>query len=204
MTMHRSLHRAAPAAPRQPTSVLTRQGLVLTAIMLLAGCGILPKKEPLALYAPEVHVRADPAWPTVSWQLQVPRPHSAELLDSPRIVVRPLPGELQVYKGAIWAQPAPDLLQDTLVRAFEDSGRIAGVARRGAGVAGDFELLLDLRRFESDYGGGGSPTATIEVGANLVSTRSNNVVANRTFRQTRPAASTDIGAVTQADRKSVV
>jgi cholesterol transport system auxiliary component len=165
---------------------------------VLAGCGILPKKQPLALYAPEVHVSADPSWPTVSWQLQLPRPHAAELLDSPRIVVRPLPGELQVYKGAVWAQPAPDLLQDTLVRAFEDSGRIAGVARHGTGIAGDYELLLDLRRFDSDYAGGAGPTATIEIGAKLIDTRSNSVFANRTFRQVHAATATDIGAVAQA------
>lgn len=165
---------------------------------VLAACSILPKKEPLALYAPHAQLTAEPGWPTVSWQLQVPRPHADELLDSPRIVVRPLPGELQVYKGAVWAQPAPDLLQDTLVRAFEDSGRIAGVARRGSGIAGDYELVLDLRRFESDYAGAASPTATIEVGAKLVAARSNSVVANRTFRQANAAASTDIGAVTQA------
>lgn len=194
----KQLH-AKQAFAKQPGAkrVFAIVGFALLA-SLLAGCGILPKKEPLALYAPEVHVAADPAWPTVSWQLQVPRPHADELLDSPRIVVRPLPGELQVYKGAVWAQPSPDLLQDTLVRAFEDSGRIAGVARRGSGISGDYELLLDLRRFESDYAGAASPTATIEVGAKLVATRSNSVVANRTFRQTNTAVSTDISAVTQA------
>jgi cholesterol transport system auxiliary component len=163
----------------------------------IGGCGILPKKQPLALYAPEARISVDPGWPTVSWQLQVPRPHADELVDSPRIVVRPLPGELQVYKGAIWAQPAPDMLQDTLLRAFEDSGRIPGVARRGSGIAGDYELLLDLRRFESDYAGG-SPAAVIEVGAKLVATRSNSVIASRTFRQAGTSASTDIGAVAHA------
>jgi cholesterol transport system auxiliary component len=169
----------------------------------LAACGILPKKQPLSLYAPEARVTVDPSWPTVSWQLQVPRPHAEELVDSPRIVVRPLPGELQVYKGAIWAQPAPDLLQDTLLRAFEDSGRIPGVARRGSGIAGEYELLLDLRRFESDYTGGGSPAAVVEVGAKLIATVSNSVVASRTFRQSGTSASTDIAAVAHAFDQSL-
>ena len=151
----------------------------------------------IGLYAPEARIQADPAWPTVAWQLQVPRPHAAELLDSPRIVVRPVPGELQVYKGAVWTQPAPDLLQDTLLRAFEDSGRIPGVARRGSGITGDYDLLLDLRRFDSDYAPG-SPAAVVEVGAKLVSARSNQVVASRAFRATAPAAATDVGAVSRA------
>ncbi len=163
----------------------------------LASCGILPEKESIALYAPEARIQAHPAWPTVAWQLQVPRPHAAELLDSPRIVVRPVPGELQVYKGAVWTQPAPDLLQDTLLRAFEDSGRIPGVARRGSGITGDYELLLDLRRFDSDYAPG-SPAAVVEVGAKLVSARSNQVVASRAFRATAPASATGVGAVSRA------
>jgi cholesterol transport system auxiliary component len=170
---------------------------VALAALLLAGCGILPEKEPIALYAPEVRVQAEPAWPNVDWQLQVPRPHAAELLDSPRIVVRPVPGELQVYKGAVWTQPAPDLLQDTVLRAFGDSGRIRGVGRRGSGITGDFELLLDLRRFDSDYAAGG-PAAVVEVGAQLVATASSQVVARRTFRASAPAAATDVGAVSRA------
>lgn len=172
----------------------------LAALVLLpglAGCTLLPDKEPLALYAPAAKVAPDPAWPAVSWQLQIPRPVAPELVDSPRIVVRPAPGELQVYKGAVWAQPAPDLVQDAVLHAFEDSGRIGGVARRGSGVAGDYELLLDLRRFESAYAGA-TPRAEVEITAKLVAIRSNGVIANRTFQQSAPASGTAVGAVAQA------
>ena len=156
-----------PAAEGVRTEMTTNRCLPRAAALsrMLAHCfpraaGRLrhPAEEAAACaYAPHARVTAEPGWPTVSWQLQVPRPHADELLDSPRIVVRPLPGELQVYKGAVWAQPAPDLLLDTVLRAFEDSPRIPGVARRGSGIAGDYELLLDLRRFESDYAGAATP-----------------------------------------------
>jgi len=186
-----------PTAGARSGRGLGANAVIAALVVALAGCGILPKKEAIALYSPEARIQADPAWPTVDWQLQIPRPHAAELLDSPRIVVRPVPGELQVYKGAVWTQPAPDLLQDTLLRAFEESGRITGVARRGAGVTGDYELLLDLRRFDSDYAPG-TPAAVVEVGAQLVSARSNQVVASRAFRATAPASATDIGSVSRA------
>ncbi len=186
-----------------PRTLLIRFACLALLAAGIAACGILPKKEPLSLYAPEGRVTADPGWPTVSWQLQIPRPHAEELVDSPRIVVRPMPGELQVYKGAIWAQPAPDLLQNTLLRAFEDSGKIAGVARRGSGITGEYELLLDLRRFESDYAGGASPSAVIEMGAKLVATGSNSVIANRTFRQASTSPSADITAVAHAFDQSL-
>ncbi|KGQ20830.1 putative secreted protein [Lysobacter dokdonensis DS-58] len=175
-----------------------RSMLAATLLAALAGCSIVPKKEPLSLYAPDATVQADPAWPQVKWALQIPRPHASELLDSPRIVVRPADGELQVYHGAIWAEPTPDLVQDAVLRAFEDSGRIGGVARRGTGINGDYELMLDIRRFESDYAGGATPNANVEIVAKLVANRANAVVATRTLKQSAPAASTKVGDVSRA------
>ena len=177
---------------------MQRTLVAMTLVFGLAGCSLIPEKEPLALYSPAAKVAPDPAWPSVQWQLQIPRPLAPELVDSPRIVVRPAPGELQVYKGAVWAEPAPDLVQDAVLHAFEDSGRIGGVARRGSGVAGDYELLLDLRRFDSDYAGGASPRAEVEITAKLVANRSNMVIANRTFRQSAQAGGTAVGSVAQA------
>jgi cholesterol transport system auxiliary component len=173
--------------------------LVLAAAMaLLAACSIIPEKTPLSIYAPDPRIQADPAWPTVDWQLLVPRPNASALVDSPRIAVRPVPGELQVYKGAVWTQPAPEIVQDAVVHGFEDSGRIQGVARRGEGISGDYQLQLDIRRFDSDYGANGAPAATIEIGAKLVASDTNQVVASKLFRHTAPAAATDIGHVAAA------
>jgi cholesterol transport system auxiliary component len=164
----------------------------------LAGCGILPKHETLALYRPEPTVAADAAWPQATWQLQIARPYADDMHDSARILVRPQPGELQVYKGAAWTQPAPDLVLDTLMRAFADSGRTGGVARRGEGVSAQYELLLDLRRFESDYDGGATPSARIEIGARLVHNADNRVVVTRVFDVTTPADGTDVTSINRA------
>jgi cholesterol transport system auxiliary component len=180
---------------RTPIRLIAATALLAT----LAGCStIVGKKETLSLYAPEATVQPDAAWPQVRWALQIPRPHASELVDSPRIVVRPSDGELQVYHGALWAEPAPDLVQDAVLRAFEDSGRIGGVARRGSGVNGDYELLLDIRAFESDYAGGATPNADVEIVAKLVANRSNTVLATRTLKQRVPAASTKVGDVSRA------
>jgi cholesterol transport system auxiliary component len=96
-------------------------------------------------------------------------------------LVRAQPGELQVYKGAAWTQPMPDLVLDTLLRAFADSGRVPGLARRGEGIDADYELLLDLRRFEADYTDGDAPVTRIELGARLVHNTENRVVDARVF-----------------------
>ena len=186
----------------QPTSSNTRAMLAIVAALLLGGCSILgPKPEPGTIYAPDPRVAAAPQWPTVDWQLTLSRASASPMADSLRIAVRPNPNELQVYKGASWAKTPTSMVEDAVLRALEDSGRIPAVARQGAGVAGDYKLVLDLRRFESDYTGGtgGSvPAATIEVNAKLLHAPDQEVVAARTFLQAVPAASVGVGDVVTA------
>ncbi|MBW8851713.1 MAG: membrane integrity-associated transporter subunit PqiC [Xanthomonadales bacterium] len=181
----------------RPSRTLRACALAL-ALLPLAGCGVLPKHEPIALYRPEAVVATDPAWPQANWQLRIARPYADDAHDSARILVRPQPGELQVYKGAAWTQPAPDLVLDTLLRAFGDSGRVAGVGRRGEGVGADYELLLDLRRFEADYADEARPTARIALGARLVRNDDDRVVASRVFEADAPADGTAVTAVDRA------
>lgn len=188
--------------PARTLPMLRTAALAIAAIVL-AGCGILPKQETLALYRPEPTIAADAAWPQANWQLQIARPYADDMHDSARILVRPRSGELQVYKGAAWTQPAPDIVLDTLLRAFADSGRVAGVARRGEGVNAQYELLLDLRRFESDYDGGATPSARIELGARLVHNADNRVVASRVFDVAAAAEGTDIAQVNRAFERAL-
>lgn len=171
----------------------------IVALLALGGCGVLPDKETIAMYSPMPTVAADPAWPQVAWQLQVSRPTADSAIDSGRISVRPVPGEIQVYKGARWAQPVSEIVHRTLVRAFEDSGRIRGVSpRTGDGIAADYNLVTDVRRFDADYAGAATPTVHVEVMAKLVPTRDNQVAASQLFSAQVPANATDVASVTRA------
>ena len=176
-----------------------RTHAALLAAALLAGCSVLGgSKETMTVFAPDPRVPADPAWPHVSWQLELSRPEAARATDSLRIAVRPTPGELQVYKGASWAKSPSEQLEDTLLRTLEDSGRIDAVGRAGSGLAADYRLVTDLRRYEADYAGNAVPAATIEVNAKLLHTTDQEVVASRTFVQAVPAAGTATPQVAQA------
>ncbi|KAB7765795.1 ABC-type transport auxiliary lipoprotein family protein [Xanthomonas maliensis] len=181
------------------TSRLLRP-LLCVSLLALGGCSVLAggDRAPATIYAPTVRVNPNPAWPQVSWQLSVIKPTAARVVDSPRINVRPTPGELQVYHGVSWAQPATDMLEDSVVRAFEDSGKIAAVARVGTGIRSDYRLAIDLRRFESDYAGQTLPSATIEVNAKLLHASDQRVVASRTFLVARPATATGTAEVATA------
>ncbi len=169
-------------------------------VLALAGCSVLASgdRHPITIYAPQARVAVNPSWPRVDWQLAVAKPAAARLVDSPRINVRPTPGELEVYRGATWSQPATDMLEDALLRGFEDSGRIGAVARIATGIRSDYKLAIDLRRFESDYAGNARPAATIELNAKLIHSLDQRVVASRTFLVAEPAADTTVASVTTA------
>ena len=170
------------------------------AAVLLAGCSALGSKQrdPVTIYAPEVRIAPDPAWPSVTWQLSVSKPTAARIVDSARISVRPVPGELEVYKGVAWSQPSTDLIETTVLRALEDSGKIPAVARAGSGLRADYKLLMDLRRYESDYAGNAVPVATIELTAKLLHATDQRVVASRTFLQAEPSSGTEVAQVAVA------
>lgn len=174
--------------------------LVPIGLLVLSGCSVLAggDRQSTTIYAPQVRVTSDPAWPQVDWQLAIAKPSAARLVDSPRINVRPTPGELEVYRGATWSQPATDMLEDTLLRGFEDSGRISAVARIATGIRSDYKLTTDMRRFEADYRGSDVPAATIELNAKLIHSIDQRVVASRTFLVVEPASSTELSQVAKA------
>ncbi len=175
---------------------------LLPALLLalpLAGCLGLdagPRASP-TIYAPPLRASPDPAWPTVAWSLSIAPPEAPRMLDLPRIAVIPEAGELQVYKGALWADTPTQMLEDSVLYTLEDSGRITAVARQGSGINADYRLGLDIRHFEADFSAGRPPTAVVEVQARLMHLPEQQVVGSQAFRQTVPAAGD--GAAQAAD-----
>lgn len=201
------IERKNRSAPTSRLQHIAFRAVVLAFVASLSGCSILgsgPREGTgTTIYAPDVRVAADPAWPQVDWSLAIAPPTAPRMLDSTRIAVRPTPGELQVYRGASWSQPPTALVADAVLHALEDSGKIASVARQGSGIRADYKLVLDIRRFEADYAGKDMPDAVIEVNAKLLGTRDQNVIASRTFVQTHPAASEETPRVVAAFEQSL-
>ena len=164
----------------------------------VAGCSVLPKREPTRVYAPtQAPVTVAAEWPSVRGSLLVAKPGASQQLDTERIAVHPGPGAVQVYQASSWADPATELVQTALVRGFEDSGKILAVARPGSGVHGDYSLQSELRSFTSVYEGG-QPQAVVEVYARLVHAADGGVVAAQLFREAEPAAGTEVPQVVEA------
>ena len=181
----------------QPNRGLFKFTSALLLASFLGACSILGGAEPIQILDPSAKVAPRADWPQARWSLLVPRPIAIQALDTERIVVRPAPGALQVYKGAVWAETAPDLVHTSLLRTFEDSGKILSVARPGGAVRGDYQLTSELRSFDSIYEGA-TPNAVIELHARLVRVTDGKAVAARTFRVSEASAGTDIGSVSEA------
>ena len=181
-------------------SRLPRTLIAAALLATLAGCSsLLGPKETPSIFAPDLAITADPAWPSATWALGTVRPTAARILDGTRIAVSPVPGELQVYKGAMWARTPPEMLEETVLRMLEDSGKIPSVARQGSGIGAEYRLVMDIRHFESRYDAGGStPAAVIEVNAKLLHVPDQSVAGSRTFRQTQAASGTDVALVADA------
>jgi cholesterol transport system auxiliary component len=186
----------------QGTAAFSRRAAfwaTMAAMLAMGGCALLGgSRDPATIYAPQVAPAPDPAWPALDWQLSISRPEASRIVGTTRIAVRPVPGELQVYKGALWAKAPDEQLQDALLGEFEASGKLRAVARQGSGMAADHRLELDVRRFDADYAGNAAPAATIEVGAMLLGGENRDVIASRNFVQAVPAAGTDPAQVSQA------
>lgn len=165
------------------TAITLRTVLMLALLAALGACVSIKSPAPAVVYVPDFSVEPVAAASTVRWSLRIMTPTAGEMLDSTGIAVRPVANRLQNYKGALWAEPVPALLQSAVLRAFEDSGAIASVARAGSGVRSDYSLLLDIRHFEAIYPTPGAlPVVTVEVQAKLVSA-DGVVIAARSFRQ---------------------
>lgn len=197
-----------PAPSRRRSVARPAPRLLAVAVLALAasGCSLLGgggSRERSTIYAPDPRGAVEASAPRVDWQLTLAPPVAARAIDSFRIAVRPTPTELQVYRGAGWAKTPTDMLQDALLRALEDSGKIGAVARQGSGAGADYKLAIDLRRFEADYAGGSTPAATIEFHAKLIHVRDQAIVASHTFRHAEPAAGKEIALVVDAFSRSL-
>jgi cholesterol transport system auxiliary component len=172
---------------------------LLLSTALVAACGVIPKREPTAIFEPARVARpADPGWQQADWALLVAKPSASAMLDSDRIAVRPPQGEITVYKASAWTDTAPDLVQSALLHRFEDSGKILSVARPGSGVHGDFQLQTELRSFESVYTAPNRPEVRVEIYAKLVKNSDGSVVAARAFSQVESPSGEGVGSVADA------
>ncbi len=181
---------------------LIRTALTVLAILGLAGCSALSSLTDATTPLEAFELRA-PAEPiqvrgTVRRDLVIETPTASGALDTDRIMIRPGPFQAQYLPGARWTDTAPIMLQNLMLRAFEDTNALRYVGRRPLGGAGDYVLISDLTDFQAELNPEGQGVTTrLRLTARLVRESDASVIASRTFQTTAQAASTDTLAIVQ-------
>jgi len=184
------------------TIILPRRALLLgSAAFALAGCSDLigPSSAPVQLYGLKPSGGAPTTGPKVPWHLSVGVPTATDYLDRSRIALMQPDTSVDYYAGAQWTDHLPVLVQEALIEAFEDSGRIDGVAAESDGFKADYVLEMDLRDFQARYDQpDGVPTAVVRIAAKIAPTLSHNIASSFQASHQAQASQNSVGAVVQA------
>lgn len=112
-------------------------------------------------------------------QILIAEPSALKSLDSVNIVIKPEAGEVQYLAGAQWADRLPKVVQAKLAQAFESSDRVGGVGKPGEGLAIDYQVITEIRRFGIRLDGG--DRADVELFVRVLNDRNGTVRAAKTF-----------------------
>lgn len=181
---------------------ISRAGVfaILSALVLMVGCSVLPKAEPEIVYVlPEQNVvsraAVTPSGPR--WSLRVLTPYSSRMVNSTRILVIPDGSEISVYKGVRWADPAPIIVRNRLVNAFRGQAPIEAVSNDSSHFVADLELGGDLNRFHVVYADG-APIVDIQLDAFLINPSDLHIIATQRFSVQQPVNGKEVPEVVQA------
>ena len=129
-------------------------------------------------------------------QILITEPAALKALDSEQIVIRPTPSAIEYLAKSQWSDRLPKIVQDKLVQAFENSGRVGGVGRPGDGLAIDYKIITAIRAFEINADAG--ERAVVEISARMLNDRNGVVLASKVFRSTLPVTGSGNAAYVQS------
>jgi cholesterol transport system auxiliary component len=181
--------------------VNARAGLLLVIALALAGCaGSLLESSAVA---PETYRLAGEPLPDRGERLPlaigVARPGAAPALDTDRVAVVQPDSRFDYFTGVRWSEPAPQMLQQQLVRALAADGRFEAVVATPSRVPADLLLDVELRRFEAVYAADGSaPVVRVEMQVSLVDPRKARRLASFVVAASSPADENRLAPVVAA------
>ena len=155
----------------------------------LAGClstgGKTPASDIYTLTAPvPTPASAAPAPATV---LSVLLPETAAGLHGERIALLQAGHRMDYFAASRWSGALPELVQTLAMDALQGGGRFRSVQTDTAPFAADYVLQLQVRHFEADYTGTGSPVAHVAIDATLGRSSDRAIVQTLTAESSVPA-----------------
>lgn len=165
--------------------------------LLLSACSLLPTPTPLRTFTLPDTPLESAAGPPLALTLRVETPRANAPLDGVRMLVQPSAQELKIYAGTRWRDRIPVLLQERLIGALRQDGRLDAVIDESSRARDDALLSSRLAGFHSRYRQG-SPEAVIELDAQLIDSRQGRVLASRRFSLSQPSDGENIEAIVEA------
>jgi phospholipid/cholesterol/gamma-HCH transport system substrate-binding protein len=120
---------------------------------------------------------------TRPWLLVVPEPMTVMGFNTDKILLQPSAGESVPLADARWSDNLPVLFQEKVIQSFENAGYARQISRTRDGVAADYQLLIDIRRFHISTSS--DATADIEFVAKIVD-KDGRIQDAQTFQATAP------------------
>jgi phospholipid/cholesterol/gamma-HCH transport system substrate-binding protein len=130
-----------------------------------------------------------------SWLLVVPEPTTLMGFNTDKILLQPATGESVPVPHAKWSDNLPALFQEKVIQSFENAGYARSVSRTREGVTGDYQLLIDIRRFHVSTLS--EPMAEIDFVAKILG-QDGKIIDARSFQASAPAKGTDAQAYVAA------
>ena len=162
--------------------------LLLTPMLLLGSCTILPEQAPVDLYQlPPSTLEESLSEPQLQG-LRIARPLTSEALSANRLLIMSDSNQLQAFPGMRLAAPTPLLWRDWLLDAFWRDGRVRALSASSEGLQSQLELGGMLRAFQI-LGDQARPEAFIQYDATLINTVGRIPVATRRFEARQPLGS---------------
>ncbi len=112
-----------------------------------------------------------------------------------KILLQPAEGESVPVANARWGDNLPVLFQEKVIQSFENAGYARSVSRTRDGVAGDYQLLIDIRFFHISTAS--EPTAEIDFVAKILD-KDGKIINASTFQGNAPVKGTDAQAYVNA------
>ena len=206
--MKRALVMQDSAPPGKPLRVVHVAAAML-AVAMAAGCtgNLLQSDAPVPdtfrlTSAPSAAVADVTALPLA---VVVQRPRATAALDTDRIAISAAGNRFNYYSAALWAEPAPQMVQQQLVNALVATGQFGGgVFASPARVPNELLLDVELRRFEAVTAGAdaasssAAPVVHVQVQASLIDTRRSARVTSFVAEAAVPATENRLSAVIAA------
>ena len=179
-----------------------RAFLVLTSVLLLAGCTGLSAQPVTSqtIYVLEAQRATKPAQVKRDIVLAVSEPQTRPGFDTPQIAYVQKPHELNYFVTSRWADTPARMLEPLLVQAMEQADSFRAVVQRPGAVPADVRLDTELIRLQHDFVTRPS-RVQLTLRAQLIDVRGQRVLAVKQFDESENAASDNAyGGVTAANR----